>query len=172
MGYQPVTAEEKENWQQLIKNHANDPAVKDKTQKKACGGSIEKAQDGATLTRRDAINVLRNKGFSRSQARLAYQNQKNALRNQGFSGNEMRQAARRNVMGISAQPVVHKIPVESAIVNVSTPLYKPEVMSTRQESDYGHLMSKRANAMAMAEGATRFGDAFNIARKNGLQTFR
>ena len=40
LGYQPVTAEEKENWQQLIKNHKNDPAVKDKTQKKACGGSM------------------------------------------------------------------------------------------------------------------------------------
>ena len=36
----PVDTETEQNWQQLIKNHTNDPAVKDKTQKKACGGSM------------------------------------------------------------------------------------------------------------------------------------
>lgn len=34
LGYQPVTSEEKENWKQLIENHANDSAVKDKTKRK------------------------------------------------------------------------------------------------------------------------------------------
>lgn len=37
LGYQPVTVEEKENWKQLIYNHRNDPAVKDKTQKRQGG---------------------------------------------------------------------------------------------------------------------------------------
>lgn len=33
LGMTPVTADEKENWKQLIKNHANDTTVKDKTKK-------------------------------------------------------------------------------------------------------------------------------------------
>lgn len=77
MGYQPVTTEEKENWQQLIKNHANDPAVKDKTQKKQEGGTItphisvvydDDQSDGPVLTRRQSRELSElNKGFNRSQ---------------------------------------------------------------------------------------------------------
>lgn len=62
-----------------------------------CGDKI-KAQNGTDLSRRDVINALRDSGFSRSQARRAYQNQKYALTKNGFSGDEMRQAARRNIM--------------------------------------------------------------------------
>lgn len=168
----PVDKETEQNWQQLIKNHKNDPAVKDKTQKNAYGGSIEKAQDGTTLTRRDAINTLRNKGFSRSQARLAYQNQKNALRNNGFSGDEMRQAARRNIVGYPTT-VSRLIPASQASINTGVPqTYSPVAMSTRQEDDYMRLMTQRARAMANAEAATNFGDAFSIARNAGLQNFR
>ena len=133
---------------------------------------VKKAQDGATLTRRDAINALRNKGFSRSQARLAYQNQKNTLRNNGFSGDEMRQAARRNIVG---QPttVSRLIPASRASINIGVPqTYSPEAMSTRQEDNYMRLMTQRARAMANAEAATNFGDAFSIARNAGLQNFR
>lgn len=40
LGMRPVDRDTEQNWKQLIKNHRNDPAVKDKTQKKACGGSM------------------------------------------------------------------------------------------------------------------------------------
>lgn len=38
----PVDGETESNWQQLIENHKNDPAVKDKTQKKEMGGTLPK----------------------------------------------------------------------------------------------------------------------------------
>lgn len=133
---------------------------------------VKKAQDGAALTRRDVINTLRNKGFSRSQAKREYQTQKNALRNNGFSGDEMRQIVRRNIVG---QPttVSRLIPASQASINTGVPqTYSPVAMSTRQEDNYMRLMTQRARAMANAEAATNFGDAFNIARSAGLQTFR
>ena len=41
-GYTEVPKSEVENWKELIYNHRNDPAVKDKTQKKKCGGPLPK----------------------------------------------------------------------------------------------------------------------------------
>ena len=38
----PVDSETESNWQQLIENHKNDPAVKDKTKKKEMGGTLPK----------------------------------------------------------------------------------------------------------------------------------
>lgn len=61
---------------------------------------VELAQDGTKISRRDAINqAMQNQGYTRAQARQAYNNQLDALKNQGFSGREMRQAARQNIVG-------------------------------------------------------------------------
>lgn len=84
----------------------------------------------------------------------------------------MRQAARRMAAGVNDYPLNGNIVDPGATITTRPALTRPMAMSTRMEDDYGHLMSKRANAMASAEGASRFGDAFNIARNAGLTTFR
>lgn len=130
---------------------------------------VKKAQDGTTLTRRDAINALRNKGFSRSQARLAYQNQKNALRNNGFFGDEMRQAARRNIVesahpraieetpNIEPMPTVPQINMPSNKLIASDPGIAPITRSGRPD--------------VITFSGQSFGEAFNNARKMGLSEF-
>lgn len=81
-GNQTASPETINNWNQLIENHKND-RVMDKT---------KQLQEGGRLKRRDMFNQANaNRGFTRQQARLAYNNARRA----GLS----REAAMRAVIG-------------------------------------------------------------------------
>lgn len=96
-----------------------------------------KKQEGGKLSRKDAIDkAQRNKGYSKKQARFAYQNAKLALRNQGLRGSELRQAARKS---ISEQPRI-ELPEVSKLNTSATPItwsnaVAPVVVKTPSASD-------------------------------------
>ena len=52
---------------------------------------------GTTNRKRNVFDFVQRNGLSKSQTRLAYQNQLNGLRNQGLRGSELRQAALNNM---------------------------------------------------------------------------
>ena len=88
-------------------------------------------------------------------------------------GAELRAQARRQAAGINTQPIAQPRFTTAPAATLNTqPLAGPTAMSSAMEDQYGRLMSKRANAMATAEAASKFGDAFNIARNAGLTSFR
>lgn len=98
----PVDAETEQNWQQLIENHKNDPAVKDKTQKKENGGVL-KAQNGAPKVTKSAMYdyamELAPEVFkTKKDVRTAYRTAKNLGREQGLSGRDLRNWSRNQVI--------------------------------------------------------------------------
>jgi hypothetical protein len=104
------TEKEMENFQsakdQMAEAAAKDPALEELISKamveQANAKKIEKAETGRVLgsdqyrhvSRGEAIKAAMDGGLIRSQARLAYRNQKNAMSSNGFTGNEMKQHAR------------------------------------------------------------------------------
>lgn len=133
---------------------------------------ILSASNGNMLTRKQSRLLAKDNGLTRSQWNLAYANSKNGLRSQGLRGADLRAQARRQAAGINTQPVAQpRLTAPAATLNTQ-PLAGPTAMSSAMEDQYSRLMSKRANAMATAEAAGKFGDAFNIARNAGLTSFR
>lgn len=61
LGMKPVDEGTEQNWQQLIENHRNDPAVKDKTQKKQTGGKVEKFLPNPPSKKKNSSDLLKNK---------------------------------------------------------------------------------------------------------------
>lgn len=148
-GNQTASPETINNWNQLIENHKND-LVMDKT---------KQLQEGGRLKRKDMFNqASANRGFTKQQARLAYNNARRA----GLS----RDAATQAVIG---QPTIEEttatIERPTLINEVSAPVGQAvasqETISARPTRNYDNVDF----------GSFNFGDAFNKARRYGLNEF-
>lgn len=144
---------------------------------KKCGGTVDKAESGVKLTKKQTKELAaKNKGITGSNFAISYQNAKNGLRQQGLRGNELRDRARIMVSGISPQsaslitPKPFVGPV--ATVNNTFVAERPELLGSKAEHEYEHLMRQRVNTEIAIENADKFGDAFNMARKAGMLTFK
>jgi hypothetical protein len=143
---------------------------------KKCGGVVDKAESGVKLTKKQTKKLAaKNKGITGSNFAISYQNAKNGLRQQGLRGNELRDRARIMVSGISTQsaPLITPKPFVGPVATVNNTLVteRPELLRSKAEHEYEHLMKQRANTKIAIENADKFGDAFNMARKAGMLTF-
>ena len=122
----PVDAETEQNWQQLIKNHKNDPAVKDKTKKKENGGVL-KAQNGAPKVAKSAMydsamELVPEVFETKKDVRTAYRTAKNLGREQGLSGRDLRNWSRNQVIDkvgtyVGDEPIPHvPLPPDDRVV--------------------------------------------------------
>lgn len=146
------------------------------TECKKCGGTVE-AEKGVKLTRKQAKDLAaKNKGVKGSNFAIAYQNAKNGLRQQGLRGNELRDRARIMVSGIStpSAPLITPKPFVGPVATVNNTFVaeRPELLGSKAEYAHERLMRQRANTEIAIENADKFGDAFNIARKAGMLTFK
>ena len=143
---------------------------------KKCGGTVE-AEKGVKLTKKQTKKLAaENKGVKGSNFAIAYQNAKNGLRQQGLRGNELRDRARVMVSGIStpSAPLITPKPFVGPVATVNNTFVaeRPELLGSKAEYAYERLMRQRANTEIAIENAAKFGDAFNIARKAGMETFK
>ena len=144
---------------------------------KKCGGTVDKAESGVKLTKKQTKKLAaENKGITGSNFAIAYQNAKNGLRQQGLRGNELRDRARIMVSGIStpSAPLITPKPFVGPVATVNNTFVaeRPELLGSKAEHEYEHLMRQRANTEIAIENADKFGDAFNMARKAGMLTFK
>lgn len=132
------------------------------------------------LTRREARQqAQQNKGYNRGQFQSAMVNAKNALRNNtDLRGRELRQAARRMVAGTgeytqSSLPLtVARTAIQRDVnkaanrISAVTPIINPDTNSSGLASrpQYGA-------PTADLTGAGSFGNAFALARRNGMKVF-
>lgn len=113
---------------------------------------------------------------SRKEGRKQYRQNKKTMRDNGYRGKEMKQAARKSTIRQSfANRPVESTPIATptaSFVAQVPQIERPVTMSSRMEDNYGHLMGQRVQAMIGAEQASKFSDAFRIARNAGLLTFK
>lgn len=123
------------------------------------GGKLDylvKLQNGGQLTRRQAFEeAQKNKGYTKSQARLAYRNARNA----GLD----KQSALAAIIGQPQETEVAERP--TLIKNITAPIDKlttqSEIISARPTPNYDNVDF----------GAFNFNDAFGRASKAGLNEF-
>lgn len=129
------------------------------------GGRVLGSEQYPHVTRKDAISTAMDQmGFSRAQARLAYQNQKNALRNQGFRGADMRQHARYNMID-TAYPRAKEEPMPS----MPELNYDIEIEEEPIEINDEFVPAEDKPFDVSLMGS--FNQAFGAARKRGLNEF-
>lgn len=134
-----------------------------------CGKRIDMQQDGGRITRKGALETAMDQmGYSRSQARLAYQNQKNALRNQGLRGAEMRQAARANMMN-SQTPGNTPPPLPTLYDNVDIEIEDAPIVIN--DNPFTSLDSSIPTVQKIDRFGGDFNSAFAAARRSGLDKF-
>lgn len=150
-----------------------------------CGDKINKKQPGGSITRKAAMDAATDKmGMNKSQARLAYQNQKNALRNAGYSGSELRQAARRNMIKSAYQNNISNInigltPYNSEITPVSkvsklqtVPKLSDNIVVEDTPIEVNDDLFQNLDSSVPTIGLRGdFNSAFAQARKRGLSSF-
>lgn len=133
------------------------------------GGELK---NGGGISRKKAIDSA----DSRKEGRKQYRQNKKTMRDNGYHGKEMKQAARKATIRQSfANRPVESTPIATpatSFVAQVPQMERPVAMSSRMEDNYGHLMGQRAQAMIDAEQASKFSDAFRIARNAGLLTFK
>lgn len=126
---------------------------------------IEKAQDGSKLTRRQALDAgMTNKGYDRSQARIALANAMNTGRNLGMRGKELRQWARQGVAAIPEAP-------EAPDINTFSDITLPEEELTAPVGRFIFTKAQLNPIVEPMQNPQTFAQAFANARKNGLEEF-
>lgn len=135
-----------------------------------CGKRIGMQQDGGRITRKDALETAMDQmGYSRSQARRAYQNQKNALRNQGFRGAEMRQAARANMMNSQTPGATPMPPLPTLYDNIDIEIADDPILNN--DEFFTSLDSSIPTVQKIDRFGGNFNSAFAAARRSGLDKF-
>ena len=177
LGMSPVDKETEQNWQQLIKNHKNDPAVKDKTQKKQMGGMIEdEGPIAGRIPKSSMFDAAREfmPDVDRRFVRQAYRTAKRQGREAGNTGTYLRQDARDRVIE------KFRNYADNSPVNRSTSIPQLPILDEVVIEDTPILVNDRPfttiNASApIIQKIDRFGgsfnDAFASARRNGLNEF-
>lgn len=141
-----------------------------KLSKKQSGGRVLGSDQYRHVSRGEAIKAAMDGGLTRSQARLAYRNQKNAMASNGFTGNEMKQHARWNMIDSvyprAIEPVQRPEPIPT-VSSISTPnaIAAPDagIDTSRPAS------STRPELLTFTN--QNFDSAFGNARKMGLSEF-
>lgn len=123
---------------------------------------IEKAQDGSKLTRRQALDAgMTNKGYDRSQARIALANAMNTGRDLGMRGKELRQWARQVIAAIPEAPDI------DAFSDIAIPDEAP----VAPEGRFIFTKAQLNPTIEPMQNPQTFAQAFANARKNGLEEF-
>ena len=126
-----------------------------------------KEQEGGELSRRQALDLgMKNKGFTRSQARIALANAKNTLRNNGVRGREMRRLAREWVAGES--PVQQREPIQD--ISVFNPLTTNNIDNRAIRIKNQSPVNTRSSILGRLSSMS-FNDAFANARRAGVGVF-
>lgn len=170
----PVDRETEQNWQQLIQNHKNDPAVKDKTQKRQMGGTIEdEGPVAGRIPRSSMFDAAREfmPGVDRKFVRQAYRAAKRQGRAAGNTGTYLRQDARDRVIEkfrnyADNSPVnMPQIPVLSTDIEIEdTPI-------TINDNTFTNLNSSMPTVQKIDRFGGNFNSAFAAARRSGLGEF-
>lgn len=171
LGMSPVDKETEQNWQQLIKNHKNDPAVKDKTQKKQMGGTIEdEGPVAGRIPRSSMFDAAREfmPDVDRKFVRQAYRAAKRQGRAAGNTGTYLRQDARDRVIekfrNYADTPVsVPQLPVLEDVVIEDEPIVINDV--------FQNLDTTPLSVQKMDNFGGSFSSAFGAARRSGLNEF-
>lgn len=170
----PVDRETEQNWQQLIKNHKNDPAVKDKTQKKQMGGTIEdEGPVAGRIPRSSMFDAAREfmPDVDRRFVRQAYRAAKRQGREAGNTGTYLRQDARDRVIEkfrnhADSSPVnMPQIPVLSTDIEIED---APIVIN---DNPFTNLDSSIPTIQRIDRFGGNFNSAFAAARRSGLGEF-
>lgn len=137
------------------------------------GGRVLGSDQYRHVSRGEAIKAAMDGGLTRSQARLAYRNQKNAMSSNGFTGNEMKQHARWNII----DSVYPRAKEEPQVVSQQTP--QIPVLDTNIEiedipieiNDTFIPLDKSINVQKIDKFSGSFDDAFASARRSKLDSF-
>lgn len=133
------------------------------------GGRVLGSDQYRHVSRGEAMKAAMDSGLTRSQARLAYRNQKNAMSSNGFTGNEMKQHARWNMIDSvyprATESVQRPEPIPT-VSSISTPnaIAAPDagINTSRPNSSRPELLTFTNQ---------NFDSAFGNARKMGLSEF-
>lgn len=176
LGMSPVDKETEQNWQQLIKNHKNDPAVKDKTQKKQMGGTIEdEGPVAGRIPRSSMFDAAREfmPDVDRKFVRQAYRAAKRQGRAAGNTGTYLRQDARDRVIEkfrnyadnspVNRPTPMPQLPVLEDVVIEDEPIVINDV--------FQNLDTTPLSVQKMDKFGGSFSSAFGAARRSGLREF-
>lgn len=155
----------------MIKNHKNDPAVKDKTQKKQMGGTIEdEGPVAGRIPRSSMFDAAREfmPDVDRKFVRQAYRAAKRQGRAAGNTGTYLRQDARDRVIekfrNYADTPVsVPQLPVLEDVVIEDEPIVINDV--------FQNLDTTPLSVQKMDNFGGSFSSAFGAARRSGLNEF-
>ena len=178
----PVDAETEQNWQQLIKNHKNDPAVKDKTQKKVCGGSIEKAELGTQIGGKIS-KVARSTMFDdakelipeidRQFVRQSYRTAKKHGRDLGLRGWSLRNWS-KNQVSDRFREYADNSPVTMPVRMPQLPVLEDVIIEDEPiviDEGFTKLDSSTPTVQKIDRFGGNFNSAFAAARRSGLGEF-
>lgn len=174
LGMSPVDKETEQNWQQLIKNHKNDPAVKDKTQKKQMGGMIEdEGPIAGRIPKSSMFDAAREfmPDVDRRFVRQAYRTAKRQGREAGNTGTYLRQDARDRVIE-KFRNYADNIPVNMPQIPVlSTDIEIEDEPITINDNLFTNLDSSMPTVQKIDRFGGNFNSAFAAARRSGLGEF-
>lgn len=173
----PVDRETEQNWQQLIKNHKNDPAVKDKTQKKQMGGTIEdEGPVAGRIPRSSMFDAAREfmPDVDRRFVRQAYRAAKRQGREAGNTGTYLRQDARDRVIekfrNYADNSPVNMPPLPTLYDNIDIEIADDPILNNDE-----FFTPLDSSIIPTVQKIDRFGGNFNsafaAARRSGLGEF-
>lgn len=173
----PVDAETEQNWQQLIKNHKNDPAVKDKTQKKQMGGIIEDEGPIAGRIPRSSMFAAAREfmpDVDRKFVRQAYRAAKRQGRAAENTGTYLRQDARDRVIEkfrnyadnspVNRPTTIPQLPVLDEVVIKDEPI-------VINDNPFTNIDSSIPTMQKIDRFGGSFNSAFRSARNSMLDKF-
>lgn len=173
----PVDDATVQNWENLVKNHKNDPAVKDKTKKKQMGGMIEdEGPVAGRIPKSSMFDAAREfmPDADRRFVRQAYRAAKRQGREAGNTGTYLRQDARDRVIE------KFRNYADNSPVNKPAAIPQLSILDEIAIEDTPILVNDRPfttiDASApIIQKIDRFGgsfnDAFASARRSGLNEF-
>jgi hypothetical protein len=177
LGMSPVDKETEQNWQQLIKNHKNDSAVKDKTQKKQMGGMIEdEGPVAGRIPKSSMFDAAREfmPDADRRFVRQAYRAAKRQGREAGNTGTYLRQDARDRVIEkfrnyadnspVNKPAAIPQLPILDEIVIEDTPILV-------NDRPFTTINASAPIIQKIDRFGGSFNDAFASARRSGLDKF-
>lgn len=160
----------------MIKNHKNDPAVKDKTQKKQMGGTIEdEGPVAGRIPRSSMFDAAREfmPDVDRKFVRQAYRAAKRQGRAAGNTGTYLRQDARDRVIEkfrnyadnspVNRPTPMPQLPVLEDVVIEDEPIVINDV--------FQNLDTTPLSVQKMDKFGGSFSSAFGAARRSGLREF-
>ena len=172
----PVDRETEQNWQQLIKNHKNDPAVKDKTQKRQMGGTIEdEGPVAGRIPRSSMFDAAREfmPDVDRKFVRQAYRAAKRQGRAAGNTGTYLRQDARDRVIekfrNYADSSPVNMPPLPTLYDNIDIEIADDPILN--DDEFFTSLDSSIPTVQKIDRFGGNFNSAFAAARRSGLKEF-